>query len=128
MDTGSGRGSCRTEVQPMIGGRVRIQDAPAGSREQLAHVESATRYVAAHVVRVCLFHLGRTGSDLREDPLAEAGRKSLYLAKDWLGHVDGRAIGDVAVRPDRVLPRRCTCAVEQALLCEQHERTRRVKA
>src|SRR5947209_15886153 len=57
----------------------------------------------------------------RQDAVAEAGRKSLDLRLDAIGHVDGTTVGHVTVRPHRLLPARRTCGIEQTLLSQEDE-------
>ena len=56
---------------------------------------------------------------LREYALPEAGGEAFDLGLYPPRHVEGRAVGDVAVRPDRVLALRSARGVEEALLGEQ---------
>src|SRR5205823_14648780 len=58
-----------------------------------------------------------------ENAFAEARREALDLRFHSLGHVKGRAIGNVAVRPHGVLPRGRARGVEEALLSDEDERT-----
>ena len=60
--------------------------------------------------------------------VAEARCEALDLALDGLGHVDRGARRHVAVGPQRVLARRRPGGVEEALLADQHERSRGVAA
>ena len=59
----------------------------------------------------------------RRDERSEAGREPLDLSLDPLGHVRGRSVRHVAVRPRRVPAGRSARLVEQARLGEQDERT-----
>ncbi len=54
-----------------------------------------------------------------EDSILEAGRESLDLVLDRLGHVDCGAAGNVAVRVARVLARGCSARIELTLLTKQ---------
>ena len=57
-----------------------------------------------------------------QDEVPEARGEAFYLGFDPLGHVEGRAVGDVAVGPDGVLALGGAGRVEEALLGEQDER------
>ena len=72
---------------------------------------------------------GRGRGDMAgEDDIAEPGGEPLDLGVDRRRHVDGRAVGDVAVRPQRVPARRGPRGVEQAGLGDEHERSLAVPA
>ena len=91
-------------------------------RKELPPVADAAVDVAADVVGVVRLHrrgvLRRPG----EDAVAEPGREPLDLGLDRGGHVDGRAVGHVAVRPRDVLALRGARRVRDRRLDEQHER------
>src|SRR5881397_435626 len=78
--------------------------------------------VAAGVVRVAMLDVARVHHAARKDALAETGREPLELRFDATRHVLRRAVGHVAVGPERVLPRWRTRGIEQTLLRDQHER------
>ena len=70
----------------------------------------AARDVAADVGRVVRLEPRRPGDVAGQHEVAEARREALDLGLDALGHVDGRAVGHVAVGPQRVLPGRGAAA------------------
>src|SRR5215217_5167874 len=115
----------RTYVQSLCRGGVRVEtDHRPG--QKLTEVHVAAAYVAADEVGVLAFEIGRSGDALREYALPEAGGKAFYLGFDPPRHVEGRAVGDVAVRPHSVLALRSAGGVEEALLREQYEGPLRV--
>ena len=103
-----------------FGRRVR-RDPRSRPGEHLAQVGRAAVDVAADVVRVLGLEVGRTARRPREHDVAEPGREPLDLALDRRRHVDRRAVGHVAVRPQRVPARRRAAGVDQALLGDEHE-------
>ena len=78
--------------------------------------------VASDVVGVARLQRGRTVDAFGENAVAKPGGEAFDLRFDPVGHVDGRAVRDVAVRPPGVLAVGCARRVEQALLGQQHER------
>src|SRR5215210_556668 len=113
-----GRGA---DVEPLDRSRVRDR-AGDGAREELAQVLSTAVYVAAHVVGVAALDLRGPHRRARGDQVLESGREALHLCLDRLGHVAGRAGGQVAICPGRVFARGGAGRVEEARLHEQHER------
>lgn len=61
-----------------------------------------------------------------EDAVAKAGRKALDLRFNVFGHVDDRAVGDMAVSPGNMFAFRCAGFVEECRLGKQHKRTLRM--
>ena len=84
--------------------------------------------VPAGIVLVAPLDLRGRHDAPREDALAEARRKALELGLHALGHVDGRAVRDVAIHPRGLLAARRARRIEQALLADEHERPRRYPA
>lgn len=82
--------------------------------------------VASDVVGVTRLQRSRTVDAFGENAVAKPGCEALDLRFDPVGHVDGRAVRDVAVRPPGVLAVGCARRVEQALLGQQHERAIRM--
>ena len=78
--------------------------------------------VAADVRGVVGLEPRRSGDVAGQDQVLEPGSEALELGFHALGHVHGRAVGDVAVGPQRVLPRRCPARVDEALLGHEHVR------
>src|SRR5918994_179557 len=115
----------RTYVQPLCRGGVRVEtDHRPG--QKLTEVHVAAAYVAADEVGVLPFEIRRPGDALRENTVPETGGETFYLRLDPLGHIEGRAVRDVAVRPHGVLALRSAGGVEEALLGEQDKESLRV--
>src|SRR5918994_5592676 len=115
----------RTYVQPLCRGGVRVEtDHRPG--QKLTEVHVAAAYVAADEVGVLPFEIRRPGDALRENTVPETGGETFYLRLDPLGHIEGRAVWDVAVGPDGVLALGSARLIEEALLGEQDERLLRV--
>src|SRR5512133_369397 len=113
VDAGARRCRGRAEIEPGEG-------RGAGQRAGEARKRGcAGGDVAADKVRVAPLHPCRVVGGGGEDPLAEAGREAFDLVFDVLADVDGRAVGDVAVRPRRVLADGRARVVEETLLREQ---------
>src|SRR5215217_4562924 len=111
----------RTYVQSLCRGGVRVEtDHRPGQKLTEVHVPAA--YVAADEVGVLPFEIRRPGDALRKNTVPETGGETFYLVLDPLGHVEGRAVWDVAVGPDGVLAFRGSCFIEEALLGEQGKR------
>ena len=72
------------------------------AREQLPQVGGAAVDVAADVVRVVRLQLAGPMTCRARMRSRKPGREALDLRLDRLGHVDGRAVRDVAVGPQRV--------------------------
>src|SRR5829696_5317457 len=111
----------RTYVQSLCRGGVRVEtDHRPGQKLTEVHVPAA--YVAADEVGVLPFEIRRPGDALRKNTVPETGGEAFYLRLDPLGHIEGRAVWDVAVGPDGVLALRSARLIEEALLGEQDER------
>src|SRR6266850_2550407 len=108
------------EVDVTRGRRVGIE-AKERARHELEQRVRATADVATDVVRVVALDLGGAHDRTREDPIAEPGGEALELRLDSLGHVKGGPVGNVAVRPYRVLPRGRARWIEEALLADEDE-------
>src|SRR5215216_626926 len=94
----------RTYVQSLCRGGVRVEtDHRPGQKLTEVHVPAA--YVAADEVGVLPFEIRRPGDALRKNTVPETGGETFYLRLDPLGHVEGRAVWDVAVGPGCVLAR-----------------------
>src|SRR5215203_5569034 len=92
----------RTYVQSLCRGGVRVEtDHRPGQKLTEVHVPAA--YVAADEVGVLPFEIRRPGDALRKNTVPETGGETFYLRLDPLGHVEGRAVWDVAVGPDGML-------------------------
>ena len=64
-------------------------------------VARAAPDVTADQVGIVLFERGRRQHVAMEDQIAEAGREALELTLDPIGHVNGRTVRDVNIRPSR---------------------------
>src|SRR5215217_3049028 len=92
----------RTYVQSLCRGGVRVEtDHRPGQKLTEVHVPAA--YVAADEVGVLPFEIRRPGDALRKNTVPETGGETFYLRLDPLGHVEGRAVWDVAVGPDQTV-------------------------
>src|SRR5215207_5480230 len=110
----------RTYVQSLCRGGVRVEtDHRPGQKLTEVHVPAA--YVAADEVGVLPFEIRRPGDALRKNTVPETGGETFYLRLDPLGHVEGRAVWDVAVGPDGMLALGGARLVEEALLGEQYK-------
>jgi len=96
--------------------RFDTSSSARSSKERLAQRPGTARDVAAHVVRIVAFTVGRRRRDPREDQVTKSRRESFYLVLDALGHVDVRAVRHVTVRPQRVLTNGRTSVVDHARL------------
>src|SRR5258708_40237582 len=90
--------------------------------EHLREVLHASIDITADVVGVVALHLHRAGGMPGQDTFAKAGGEALNLGLDALAHIDGRAVGDVAVCPHCLFASRGAGVIEEALLREQDER------
>src|SRR6186997_2827070 len=81
----------------------------------------SARDVAAGDVRVAMLDVARVHDDAREHAPTEARREALELRLDAVGHVHGRAVRNMAVRPERLFPGRRATGIEETLLRHQHE-------
>src|SRR5919112_2865411 len=115
----------RTDVEALCRGGIRVETYHRPG-QKLAEVHVAAANVATDEVGVLAFKLGRPGDGLREYALSEAGGEAFDLAFYPARHVEGRAVGDVAVRPHSVLALRSARGVEEALLGEQDKGPLRV--
>src|SRR3981081_362520 len=87
-----------------------------------------TRDGTTGVVRVAVLDILAVHHRARENALPEAGRESFELRFDTVGHVDGRAVRHMAVRPQRLLACGRARGIEEALLRHQNERPLRMLA
>ena len=87
----------------------------------MAQVVCAAAYVAAYHVRIVAFNLARIKGMARQYQVAKARSKSFYLPLYPLGHINGRAMRDVAVGPAGMLSLGRARVVEKALLREEYE-------
>src|SRR5262249_58246738 len=101
VDPGSWRRRSGAEKNPRIRRAVRIE-APGGASEKLPDVRPAAADVAANVVRIVALEISRRELRGRENPVAEPRGEALDLGQDPLSHVYGRAVGHMAIGPDRV--------------------------
>src|SRR5882762_4696019 len=111
-----GRG---TDVEVADGGGV---VAPGGAEEELAEIYGAAGDVAADQVGVHFFQGARGKDAAGQDAIAEAGGETFDLRFDGWQHVDGGAVGYVAIGPGDVLPCWGASGIEKAWLREQDER------
>ena len=99
--------------------------APASGRVLLAALgKGEVLTVAFNQVCVRSFQIGRVRFVSRDNAIAETRCKAFDLPFDFVGHIDCTTGWQVAIRPQRVLPTRCSL-VEQTLLRDQDERTLR---
>src|SRR5215218_2535946 len=110
----------RTYVQSLCRGGVRV-DTNHRPGQKLTEVHVAAAYVAADEVGVLPFEIRRPGDALRENTVSETGGETFYLRLDPLGHVEGRAVWDVAVGPYGILALGGARLVEEALPGEQYK-------
>src|SRR5581483_5718561 len=101
VHAGAGWGGGGADEDGGVRGAVRVRP-PGGSREELADVGPAAGDVAAYVVRVVALEIGGAARRDGEDAVAEAWCKALDLGQDAIGHVHGRTVRHVAVRPHGV--------------------------
>src|SRR5439155_17767079 len=99
----SWRGRRRADVDALQWCSVR-HEPPRRAEEELGQVHCAAVQVTADEVAVVRLELGGAHRVAGEYAAAESGREPLDLRFDALGHVDRRAIRDVAVGPCGVLP------------------------
>src|SRR5215218_2387302 len=109
------------DVEAVGRGRVRV-DPRHGPGEELSEIHVPPVYIAAHEVGVPPFEVGRPRDALLQNKIPETRGEALYLRLDPLGHIEGRAVWDVAVGPDGVLALGSARLIEEALLGEQDER------
>src|SRR5215207_380708 len=122
VHTHSGRRRGRADIEPLRRRRVRVESGH-GPGEELSEIHDAAVDVAAHQVGVESFEVRRSHRVLGQDALLEARGEAFDLGLDPPCHVEGRAVGDVAVGPNGMLARRRAGRVEEALLRQQHERS-----
>src|SRR4028118_1672093 len=115
------RGRGRAEVEARRARRVRVRPYH-GPGEELPHVHEAAVYVPPDQVGVPALEVRGSPGAPGQDAVSEAGGEALYLRLYPPRHVEGRAVGDVAVGPHGVLALGGAGRVEEALLGEQDER------
>jgi hypothetical protein len=98
----------------------------ARTADQLQRVVGAAGGVTADEVAVVLLELQRPACGSGQDAVPEPRGEALDLVLDRVGHVDGGAVGDVAVGPGDVPALGCPRRIEQRRLCEDDERSLRV--
>src|SRR6266487_1429906 len=113
MDTSTWRRGRRAEIDTLRRGRVGIEPNRRPC-EQLPEILHATGDIAANIVGVVLLHRRRPKHAARQHAIAKAWRETLDLLLDPLGHVECRAVRNMAVGPGGVLALGRAGRVEQA--------------
>lgn len=121
VNASAGRRGTGTEEKAGIGRGVGIE---AGERaeEELREVVLAAGHVAADHGGIVGFQLLRAARVAGEDAIAEAGGEAFDLGLDARGHVDGAAVGNVAVGPAGVASGGSAGGIDQRLLGDEDER------
>ena len=120
VDAAGWGGGGGAEEEAGIGGGVRVE-AGDGAGEELAPVGHAADDIATDVVGVVGFHLEAVVGVGSEDGVAEAGGEAFDLGFDAGAHVEGAAVGDVAVGPEGVLAGGGAGGVAEGLLGDEDE-------
>src|SRR5581483_8239309 len=113
VDAPAGGRRGRADVERAVGRRVG-EGTDGGAGEELAEGLQAAVDVAVDVGRVVLLQGDGPHDAALEYAVAEARGEALDLRLDPLGHVDPRAVGDVAVAPHGVLAGRRARGVGEA--------------
>src|SRR5581483_5731238 len=105
VDAAAGRRRGRAQIHPVERRPVR-HEAPGRTEEQLAQVHRAVVEVAADEAAVVRLERRRPHRVTGEHDVSEPGREAFDLRLDPLGHVDRRAVRQVAVGPRGLAARR----------------------
>src|SRR3954465_16019302 len=100
--------------------RVKNADRPG---EDLSEIRRAAGDVSADEIRVAPLEVRGEERVARDDAVAKARRVPLDLRLDALAHVYRRAVGHMAVRPERMLSRGRTRRIEHRRLHGKNVRT-----
>jgi hypothetical protein len=96
VDAGAGWCGGGADKDGRVGSGV---EADRRAEEGLQEGHGSAGDVAADVVGVAMLNVGCVELAASEDAVTEAGGETLDLPLDRVGHIDGRASGDVAISP-----------------------------
>ena len=111
-------GRRRSATEEDTGERGTVQ-AACGAEEELPQIECAAVEIAANQIGIMSFHAGGAEHMAAQNTLAEAGGEAFHLGFDGVRHVQGRAVGNMAIGPGGVLAGGRAGGVEESVLREE---------
>src|SRR5712692_1348730 len=120
MHTSAGRCGGRANKDIPDGGRVGHRPH-CGSGKELGKILDAAIDVAADVIGIVLLKGKWVHYMSCQHTVAKARGKAFDLRFNALGHIECRAMRNMAVYPQGMLACWCPCRIEQALLCDQQK-------
>ncbi len=113
MNAAARRSGRRADIQALDRRRI---SAARRTQKKLSQIGRAATDVAPDVIGVVSFERGGRHNIFSDNTIAEAGRETLDLIFYPFGHIECRAVRNVAVSPSRVFSRRRAARVEKARL------------